>query len=380
MRLDERLEEKLHNRRNKGLYRSLHPPGDLIDFTSNDYLGLAGSEALHKNINKTLASLPVKNGATGSRLLSGNSFLATETEQKLAAIFRSQASLIFNSGYTANLAVLSAIPGKDDTILYDELAHASIKDGARLSLAKKFSFRHNDLADLEKKLGGSKGKVFVVVESVYSMDGDECPLEALVRLSEKYQFSIVLDEAHSTGTRGEQGSGIAVEANLHDKIDIRIYTFGKAMGVCGACVCGSASVVDYLINFARPFIYTTGPSQYQLASIGCAFDLLNENISLQGTLKHKTDLFLSNAAGLKNRTESRSAIQTFLMPGNENVRETARQIRHLGFDVRPILSPTVPEGKERLRICLHTFNNNDDITKLVHTLHAIEETTGNRFS
>jgi 8-amino-7-oxononanoate synthase len=177
-------------------------------------------------------------GSTGSRLLSGNSELAMKLEAKLAATFRSQATLLFNSGYAANLAVLSSIPQKDDTIIYDELSHASIKDGARLSLAKKYSFRHNDMSDLERKISRSTGRVYVVVESVYSMDGDSCPLRELTQLSKKLGFTIILDEAHTTGVSGPRGSGVSVEFDLHDQIDIRIYTFGKAMGACGACVAG----------------------------------------------------------------------------------------------------------------------------------------------
>ncbi len=370
--LEEWLEEKLRSRKDKGLYRTLPQPSDLIDFTSNDYLGLSRNEELHNLISATTEALPVRNGSTGSRLLSGDSYLAREVEHILSTTFKSSAALVFNSGYTANLAVLSSIPGKNDTIIYDELAHASIKDGARLSLARKFAFRHNDLSDLEQKVSRSQGRVFVAVESIYSMDGDECPLEDLTALADKCNFTIVLDEAHSTGILGPNGSGLAVNKGLHERIGIRIYTFGKAMGVCGACVCGSNNVIDYLINFARPFIYTTAPSPYQFTSIKCAFDFLAHNTVLQDTLRNKTALFLKHAEGLNKRGKSPSAIQTFVVPGNDTIRKTAKQIQQQGFDVRPIVSPTVPKGKERLRICLHTFNRDEDITNLVQALTAIE--------
>ncbi len=369
--LDEWLEEKLHTRRDKGLHRALPQASGLTDFTSNDYFGLARNEALHILIKEVVSGLPVQNGATGSRLLSGNSAFADKVEYELAAIFNSAAALLFNSGYSANLAVLSSIPGKNDTIIYDELAHASIKDGARLSLAKKFAIRHNDLADLERKVSRSQGRVYVAVESIYSMDGDECPLEELTSLSAKLGFTIMLDEAHSTGVRGPRGSGIAVEKGLHDRVGIRIYTFGKAMGVCGACVCGSGTVIDYLVNHARPFIYTTAPSQHQLASIKCSFDFLAENMHLQDSLRHKTESFIQHSENLEQRGESRSAIQSFIVPGNIAVREAASRIQQKGFDVRPIVSPTVPQGKERLRICIHTFNTNEEITGLAHALNTI---------
>jgi 8-amino-7-oxononanoate synthase len=298
--------------------------------------------------------------------------MAEHLEEKLAGIFKSESALVFNSGYSANVAVLSAIPQKDDSILCDELVHASMKDGARLSLARKYSFRHNDLNDLERKLSKCTGRIFVAVESVYSMDGDECPLEDLVNLSEKHGFTIVLDEAHSTGVRGPQGSGISVEKSLHQKIDIRIFTFGKAMGVCGACVAGSHHLTNYLINFARPFIYSTAPSPHDVVAIGCAFDFLSANIALQQTLKHKVEHFL-HFKGFTNRTNSVSAIQAFVLPGNDRIRAVARSMQQKGFDVRPILSPTVPGGSERLRLCLHTFNSDAEIASLADTLDELAQ-------
>src|SRR4051812_47447788 len=204
------IKGKLQKRRDDHSFRTLKNIEGLIDFTSNDYLGLARSELLYHRIQNKVQTLDLKhNGATGSRLLSGNSNYTEEVENKLAKIFNSEASLIFNSGYTANLAVLSSIPQKGDTILYDELAHACIKDGARLSLANRFSFRHNDLNDLEQKLNRCSGKIYIAVESIYSMDGDQCPLQDLVLLAEKYDVAIILDEAHSTGIFGKGGSGLA---------------------------------------------------------------------------------------------------------------------------------------------------------------------------
>ena len=369
--LDNWLAGKLADRQRSDMMRTLPTPNNLLDFTSNDYLGLARSEALYQLIKETVAQLPRINGAAGSRLLAGNSVITTKVETKLASIFRSPSALLFNSGYSANLAVLSSIPQKDDFILYDERAHASIKDGARLSLAKKYSFRHNDLNDLEKKIQRSKGRIFVVAESVYSMDGDECPLEALVKLAQQYDLTIILDEAHSTGVRGPQGSGSCVEKSLHDKVAIRIYTFGKGMGVCGACVAGSEQLINYLINYARPFIYTTAPSQHAVASIGCAFDFLSENIHLQQKLNEKIRCFNEGAEGLPGWIKSPSSIQTLIIPGNTAVRRSAHALQNKGFDVRPILSPTVPKGSERLRICLHTYNTDDQITSLKQSLNDL---------
>lgn len=368
------LDSKLSGRKEKSLFRQLSKEKSLIDFSSNDYLGLARSTSLYEQTLLRLKELGIqRNGATGSRLLSGNADYTQIVEEKLATLFRTEAALIFNSGYTANLAVLSSVPQRGDTILYDELAHACIKDGARLSLAQRFSFRHNDLDDLEKKIKNAEGKVFVAVESIYSMDGDECPLQELTTLADRTGALIILDEAHSTGVAGEQGSGLAVALGVEKKIAIRIHTFGKAMGIHGACVAGSQLLCDFLVNFARPFIYTTALPPHSIAAIESSFDILKQTPDLQIQLQKKVSLFIESASSMTNRTTSNSAIQTAIFPGNENVRRAAADLQHHGFDVRPILSPTVPLGQERLRICLHTFNEDADIQKLCTLLLELND-------
>jgi 8-amino-7-oxononanoate synthase len=369
--LDESLREKLSKRQQAGLMRKLTAHRLPFDFFSNDYLGLARSEELFRLIETLHRKTGIHNGSTGSRLLGGNSPFVQQTEKYLSGVFKSEASLIFNSGYTANLAVLSAIPQKGDTILYDSLAHASLKDGARLSLATRHSFRHNDISDLEQKLRAARGKKFIAVEAIYSMDGDECPLQDVVSLAARYDAAVILDEAHSTGVRGPGGAGCSVEQNLHDKVDVRVYTFGKGMGVHGACVAGSETLIRFLVNFARPFIYTTALSQHDVAAISCAFDLLSNNMMLQETLRSKVNVYLQGAREINNRTPSRSAIQTILVPGNDKVRNAAASLQQKGFDVRPILFPTVPEGTERLRICLHTFNSDEEIVSLTNALGSL---------
>lgn len=366
--LDKFLDLQLARREQEGFTRKLRTEKLPADFFSNDYLGLARSQELSLAIAQAHRDLAAGNGSTGSRLLSGNDAFTQEVEAGLSNIFNSEACLIFNSGYAANLAVLSSVPQKGDTVLYDNLSHASLKDGARLSLATRHSFRHNDLSDLEQKIQSAKGKIFIVVESIYSMDGDTCPLSEIVELAEKYNAFIVLDEAHSTGVTGAQGAGYAVAKGLQAKVDIRIYTFGKGMGVHGACVAGSTSLIQYLINFARPFIYTTAPSPHEVISIHCAFQFLARHIHLQDALQEKTRIYLSAVGSLPNRTASTSAIQTLLCPGNENARRVATTLRQKGFDVRPILYPTVPRGWERLRICLHAFNTDEDIRSLTDVI------------
>ena len=368
------LQKILDEKKKKDSFRELKSSSQPIDFCSNDYLGLARSQELFYAIQRGTERIkPPYNGSTGSRLLSGNSELAEEVEKKLAGIFKSEKTLLFNSGYAANLAVLSCLPQRGDTIIYDELVHASLRDGARLSLASRFSFRHNDLSDLEEKIKHAKGNIFVVVESIYSMDGDECPLEELVLLSEKQDFTLILDEAHSTGSYGENGSGLAVQEKLENRVAVRIYTFGKAMGVHGACVAGDEVIINYLINFARPFIYTTAMPPHSLVAIKCAFDFLKHQIGLQEILQTKIKLFLQGFEKMKwAGVKSNSAIQNVIIPGNTNVKELSHFLQHHNFDCRSILSPTVKEGSERIRICLHSFNSDHEIRELNHVLSEFQ--------
>lgn len=366
------IHKKLQDRKEESSFRNLAVTSGLIDFTSNDYLGLARSEELFELIKNKVQSLPHKNGSTGSRLLSGNDVYTHEVEEYLARIFKSEAALIFNSGYVANQGVLSSIPQKGDTIIYDELAHACIRDGARLSLASRYSFLHNDLNDLESKLKRASGNIFIAVESVYSMDGDQCSLKELVELSDRYNATIILDEAHGTGVFGDKGSGLAVSLGLENKIPVRIYTFGKAMGIHGACVAGSKELIEYLVNFARSFIYTTALSPHSIASIDCAFKFLNNHSDLQKQLKNKIKLFTSACTESNvQRLKSESQIQGVVVRGNEKAKQASGFLKDQGFDVRPILSPTVAKGSERLRICLHTYNTDDEIAQLANHLSKL---------
>lgn len=369
--LNQQLESALKKREISNSLRQLKTITGLIDFCSNDYLGLSRSEELYKQIKDDERSLHNRtNGSTGSRLISGNSELAEALEKQLATIFRSESTLLFNSGYNANLAILSAVPQKGDVIVYDELCHASIKDGIRLSHANKYSFKHNDLVDLERHLTRESGKhIYVVVESVYSMDGDKCDVGQLVEICEKQGANLIIDEAHSTGAIGENGGGMSL--NFSDRIFARVFTFGKAMGVHGACVAGNDLLIKYLINFARPFIYTTAMSDHSLLSIKCAFEYLSHEIELQQLLKQKVDLFakeMQEQQHFVNQNLNQGPIQALLTPGNVNAKNIANQLISEGYDVRPILSPTVKEGTERIRICLHAFNSDEEINGLVKSL------------
>ncbi|RZL31360.1 MAG: aminotransferase class I/II-fold pyridoxal phosphate-dependent enzyme, partial [Pedobacter sp.] len=225
------LESKLKERTENGLLRKLTSTSLPSDFSSNDYLGFAQSSTL-KNLIKTQteAISNIKNGSGGSRLLSGNHSYTEQTEQFIANFHQAPSGLIFNSGYDANVGLLSSIPQRGDTIITDELIHASLIDGARLSYADRFKFKHNDLTDLDQKLRNAKGIIYVVVESVYSMDGDLAPLTEICNLCEKYNANLIVDEAHATGIFGEKGKGLVVQLKLQSKVFARIVTFGKAIG------------------------------------------------------------------------------------------------------------------------------------------------------
>ncbi|MEO9852551.1 MAG: 8-amino-7-oxononanoate synthase [Reichenbachiella sp.] len=373
--MTDQILQKLREREKAGSTRKLFAPDGLIDFVSNDYLGLSRSQELFGKIKSYDYSREVNlNGSTGSRLLAGNSSTVEHLEQKLACIFKSEAALLFNSGYVANLALISTIPQRGDTIIYDSLSHVCLKEGAYLSKAHRFSFRHNDCDDLEAKLEQAKGDKYVIIESVYSMDGDMAPFGNIIELAQKYEAKIIVDEAHSTGLYGDAGSGKLCALGLEENIFARVHTFGKAMGVHGACICGSQELINYLINFARPFIYTTALPIHSIFSIDAAFDYLSAKIQLQKESKDKIYYFNSlfnqkvGKDASMEKLESNTPIQPIVVPGNKRVKAMAASLQENGYDVRPILSPTVKEGSERLRISIHTHNTEEDITGLINQL------------
>lgn len=360
--------DRLEKRIKDGGYRELKKKSlNLIDFSSNDYLGLAQSPGLKTQSLGAYENMTSKNGSTGSRLLTGNSDQIITLENKLSQLFGFDAATLFSSGYLANLALFSTIPQKGDTILYDELSHACIKDGARLSLAKRFSFKHNDLPDLEQKLIKATGNVFVACESVYSMDGDLAPLEKLASVCTKHKAHLIVDEAHSTGIWGSKGQGLIDELNLQNKVFATVHTFGKAMGIHGASISGAGQLKELLINFARPFIYTTAPSDFEVCSINQTFDFLAQHPSLQINLFEKIALFNK----LNPHYASDSAIKSIVIGGNERTKTISLGLKEQGFDIRAILSPTVAAGTERLRICLHSFNTEEEIKDLSYHLRCL---------
>ena len=336
-------------------------PVDQADYYSNDYLGISKNGLIETIVSDT----HLAHGSTGSRLLAGNYPLIEETEKEIAAFHKAEAALIFNSGYDANFGLLACVAGKGDSILYDKLSHASLRDGIRQSFADSYSFAHNDPGDLEKKLKNKKGNCFVVTESVFSMDGDMAPLADLASLCRQYNAHLIVDEAHATGFIGERGEGLVQDLELQDDCFARIHTFGKALGCHGAAILGSQTLRNYLINFCRPFIYSTAIPPVSVAAIKASYKIFPEMKKEREEIRHLISLF--NHDGFK---KSFTPIQCFVVPGNDNVKRVAKRLLDNNLDVRPILSPTVPLGEERLRIALHSYNTVEETEKLVSILTA----------
>ena len=372
-----KVEKRLELRKHQNSFRSLGSKNAFIDFSSNDYLGFSASIEIFEEAQRILQQKNfLKNGSGGSRLLTGNHELFPLVEKQIADFHKAETALIFNSGYDANVGFFGSVPQRGDIIFYDELVHASIRDGLNLSNAKHLKFFHNDLQDLKKKLqqfsADFEGAIYIVTEAVFSMDGDEPNLEELVRLSEEYNCYLIIDEAHSLGVIGQEGRGMIQQLQLEKKIFARIVTFGKAMGAHGAAILGSKELRDYLINFSRSLIYTTALPPHALATIMAAYDHLagkgqGEVEKLQAVIKIFSSEVYKNNLG-SSFLKSESAIHCCLVPGNTRVKEMALRLQKSNFDVRPILSPTVPEGKERLRFCLHSYNTSEEISGAISLL------------
>lgn len=409
-----RMKSQLEHRKLDRSYRSLDKQSDGCDFSSNDYLGLAHSLAQHQlvqekykydilNINSTYL------GSTGSRLLSGNSRLHLALEQFLAQIHNRPAALICNSGYDANLSLLSSIPLPDDFLLLDELVHNSLVMGVKMSripLSQVKYFRHNDANHLKQILSEVRSKsklsnILIVVESVYSMDGDIAPIGQILDHAHEFGASVIVDEAHGLGIFGPTnihnlpsdirissagssyeihgsigGTGVinALQLEHHPALLATCYTYGKAAGAHGACIVGSTTLIDFLINYARPFIYSTSLPPHSLWTIKCSYDTMvgPEGDSLRTRLFKLVDLFRKEIClhliDDSILLPSISPIQAILLRGNERCIAISNEINKQGLKVYPIRSPTVKKGEERIRIIIHAHNTESEINKLVHCI------------
>lgn len=365
-RLPESILTALEERRKKGSLRTLSVLPEGVDLCSNDYLGIARRlgtrEELHSIVECIAGSGGI--GATGSRLISGTTSAHEELECFLATFHQTEMATLFGSGYEANLGVLSCVAGREDTVLFDELVHASMRDGMRLSFARSYSFRHNDVDDLRAKFRAARGVCYVAVESLYSMDGDCAPLVALCEVCEEYGAFLIVDEAHGTGVYGERGEGLVQSLGLQERVFARTHTFGKALGFRGGCVVGTRGLREYLTNFARPFIYATAPDLFSLHCIRRAYELIASAMKERKLLVTLSERFQEYASAVGLATlSSTSPIQAVVVPGNENVLRAEAAVSEAGFRVKAIRSPTVPGGAERLRVSLHAFNTCDEISR-----------------
>lgn len=366
------LIQSLEKREMQNALRRLTVNSDLVDFCSNDYLGFSKSIDLKNKIQEELNSFSlIFNGSGGSRLLAGNTDYAEKLEQKIASFHNAEAGLLFNSGYDANVGLFSALGQKVDTIIYDELIHASVHDGMKLSQASCFLFKHNDLAHLEERLKIAKGNVFVAIESIYSMDGDYAPLAEIVKLCSQYNANLIVDEAHATGVTENLGKGRVQALGLEKSVFARLHTFGKGLGCHGAIVLGNVVLRNYLINYSRAFIYTTALPMHSLVAINQAYNLLLVSQNKIDALQELICYFKEKICGIPflESIDSQSAIQCIVVSGNDKVKNIAKLLQQDGLDIRPILSPTVPKGKECLRICLHVFNSIEEIDRLAYLLN-----------
>ncbi len=368
--------DQLNQRRANGNYRSLSVYSEGIDFLSNDYLSWASSKKIDTWLKENNSAFDTSMaGSTGSRLMSGNHQAIETLEKEIAVLHEAEAALIFNSGYNANLGLIQAISDRNTTLVCDALVHASLLDATRLAQTKNvYKFQHNDLKDLDTKLTNAEGKKVVVVESVYSMDGDAAPLDQIVELCRKHQAMLVVDEAHALGVCGSQGLGLCHPTEWNDVLLARVYTFGKAMACHGAAVIGSELLRQYLINFARPFIYTTALSPHAVACIGAAYRLLSKSDEERNSLEQNIAAFRVSAE--KHGVcliNSFSAIQCLIVGTNQRTKRIADGLNEAGFRCKAILHPTVPDGTERIRFCLQANHDAKDYDVLFEKLKRINE-------
>ncbi|KAM0512912.1 hypothetical protein ACHAPE_008415 [Trichoderma viride] len=421
--LDKTLANILSLRLSQGRLRRLTIPSyNSVDFSSNSYLSLSSNPAvkaaylsfIQPYLQSADAEAGFGLGSGGSRLLDGNSAFTEDLEDRIAKFHDADAGLLFNSGFEANTGLFACVPQKGDVIVYDELIHASVHDGMRLSRAQRIPFAHNQVYEgpaaasetsieknkrqcldslLRSLTDGAQGaavrsgkkNIFIAVEGVYSMDGDAAPLKDIVECVEKRlplgNGYIIVDEAHSTGIFGHQGRGLVCHLGLESRIWGRVHTFGKAMGCSGAIVLCSSVTRSYLINYARSFIYTTAMAFPSLASIRTTYDFLAQGHAdpllehLQSLILHMHNLL----AGIIEqhhpspelfRINSETPQSPILPLFTSRARNLAQYCQERGFTVRPIVAPTVPTGQDRVRVCLHAGNTVEEVEGLCR---AVEE-------
>ena len=381
---DEQLGRDLGEIRDAGLWRELREiesaqsarikfgGREFINFSSNDYLGLAGHPALGQAAREAIEQFGVGSGA--SRLICGSLQPHHELESALAKWQGTESALVFSTGFAAAQGVLTSLLGRGDVVILDKKAHASMIDGAKLSGATLRVFRHNDLENLEKLLQWAAdrgGRVLVASESVFSMDGDHAPLAGIVELKERYGAWLMLDEAHAVGLYGPLGQGLAAAGGLGERIEIRMGTLGKAVGAAGGFICGSRQLFDLLVNKARSFIFSTAPSPAVSAAARAGVELIQgaEGQSLRGQLWQRVDELRHGVASLGWKTPAEpSAILPLIVGEEAKAVATMDYLRGAGFFIPAIRYPSVPRNEARLRVTLTANHTAENIEQLVNAL------------
>lgn len=367
-----------------------------LDFSSNDYIGLANHPALKAAIRDAMDSgTPV--GAGGSRLLRGNCPEHEQLEEQAARFFGADRALFFGAGYMANHAILSTLPRQGDLVLYDELIHASSHDGMRGSKATCLAAKHNDPQAFEDAIlawrsEGHTGQVWIALETLYSMDGDRADLAAFDAVAARHDAFLILDEAHATGVWGDGGRGLSAPLEGQDNVII-VHTCGKALGVQGALVCANGIIADYLINRCRPFIYATAPSPLVAVGVSKALELVEQEPERRAQLHEviaytdaklrdlsykASELGFDWAGNPESFAASGSQIQPVILWQNQRVMDVARHLQSAGYDIRGIRPPTVPEGTARLRVALTLHNQPPAIDAMFDCLYEALEITAKK--
>lgn len=389
--LDRELTRRLNSLREQGLYRELRRVDSpqfsriqiegrtLLNFSSNDYLGLANDPLLREAAIKAVEQFGA--GAGASRLISGSLAPHAELEQAIARFKGTEAALSFSSGYATALGAIGALMDKDDVVVIDQLVHASIVDAARLCGAKLRVFAHNNLNDLEAILkwadrrdadsvatSKGPGRVLIVTEGVFSMDGDVAPLDALVPLKEEYGAWLMLDEAHGTGIHGPNRRGVAEQFGVEDRIDVRMGTLGKALGAAGGFICGSRALIDYLVNRARSFIFTTAPVPAAAAAARAAIEFVESPAGRDRCVTLWERISELHSRLKRPGSKPTSAIFPVIVGDATRAVEAAAALREQGIFVPAIRYPTVARDKARLRISVSAHHTAGDIEKLASAL------------
>lgn len=360
----------------KNRKRELTPAGG-IDFTSNDFLGLSRSPDIREAV-VDAACRGVPMGSGGSRLLRGNHPEHVELEYKAAALFRCGKALYFANGFSANFALLTTLPKRHDLIVFDELSHASIRAGISSSLAKSVKVPHNDIDAIERVLSKwcstslNQAAAWIVVESLYSMDGDFAPLSDLLQVAERYGAMLIVDEAHATGVWGQTGHGLTECCEGHDQL-IAVHTCGKALGAAGGLVCGPEVLIDYMVNSSRSFIYSTAPPPTNAVAVSAALNLIETEARRRSLLHQLIALANQKLESLFAMKGSGSQILPFIVGDDKQAVRVAGAMQDAGFDVRAIRPPTVPEGTARLRISITLNVTELEISNFFNTLHEVVE-------